>query len=389
MIAGLLFLSMSISSNFEGGSVGKVERTGPAHFRCAVKGESDQDGRNRQANWYFFRVDKAAGRKVVVDLVNLPGEYNYRANRGAVTADTIPVYSENGRSWRHFDRTAVEYDEREPLLRLRVEPRGQRFWIAHVPPYTNANLESLLAEFRSNASLRVNRIGRTPRGRPLLLLSVTDASVSDAGKRVVWLMFRQHSWETGSSWSGEGAMRFLLSDAAAEIRRGAVFKVFPLCDPDGVARGGVRFNQWGFDLNRNWDVGDAARMPEISAQRRAVLDWIDSGHRIDLFVSLHNTETAEYLEAPPAKDGQFDELTHRFFEALLAQSKFGPTRQPSRAEDSTTAGKPGRMTVIQGLYRDRRIPGFLIEQKIANNPTTEDRKAFGAGLVRAAWEAVR
>jgi hypothetical protein len=49
----------------------------------------------------------------------------------------------------------------------------------------------------------------------------------------------------------------------------------------------------------------------------------------------------------------------------------------------------GRMNVIQGLFRDWKIPGFLMEQRISFNqklghlPLPEDRLKFGAELVRA------
>ena len=86
-------------------------------------------------------------------------------------------------------------------------------------------------------------------------------------------MFRQHSWESGSSWVGEGAVRALLSAELSDLRNEIQWKIIPMCDPDGVARGGVRFNYKGYDLNRNWDVVDP-EMPEITAQRKAVADWI-------------------------------------------------------------------------------------------------------------------
>src|SRR4030095_16204321 len=73
---------LSLFSNFEGGALGKIERVSETQFRCGVKGESDQDGRNRQANWYYFRVDGAKGQALTLDLVDLTGEYNYRPNRG-------------------------------------------------------------------------------------------------------------------------------------------------------------------------------------------------------------------------------------------------------------------------------------------------------------------
>ena len=126
------------------------------------------------------------------------------------------------------------------------------------------------------------------------LWTISDPAVPLGDKKTVWLMFRQHSWESGSSWAGDGAIRFLLSDdpAAVRLRREVVWKIFPMADPDGVERGGVRFNTNGYDLNRNWDVEGAELMPEIAAQRKAIADWLEAGRTVDLFLTLHNTETS-------------------------------------------------------------------------------------------------
>jgi hypothetical protein len=46
------------------------------------------------------------------------------------------------------------------------------------------------------------------------------------------------------------------------------------------------------------------------------------------------------------------------------------------------------------LYKDRRLPAFLIEQMVAKHPklgrqpTPEDRMQFGSDLVRAMWRTV-
>jgi hypothetical protein len=386
--------SISIHVDFDGAALGKIIRVTETHFRCGVKGESDQDGRNRQATWYYFRVDGAKDQAFTLDLVDLPGEYNYRPNRGAITGETLPWYSEDNQHWLPIE--SAEYQPDTPLMRIRLRPQANKIWIAHVPPYTNQHLQRLLGEFKKHPALRERVIGKTAQGRKMLLLTITDERAPEAQKKVLWLMFRQHSWEAGSSWAGEGALRFLLSadPIAAEIRRTAIFKILPLCDPDGVARGGVRFNARGFDLNRNWDAVDEKKMPEIASQRKAILDWVDAGRRVDLFLSLHNTETSEYLEGPPDADGRYSALTQRFFKLLSECRRFAPTRAPRAAEASTTPAKPGRMTVIQGLYNDRQLPAFLIEQmitthpKFGRQPTPEDRLQFGAELARAMWETL-
>ncbi len=386
-VGPLLAAAVTIDTNFEGGSLGRIEKISETHYRLGVKGEKDQDGRNRQANWYYFEVREAPAAEMTLDIVDLPGEYNYRPNRGAITADTPPVISYDQKTWQHVDR--FEYDAAEPKLRLRIRPAGSRFWIAHVPPYTNRNLRRLRDEIAGHPNFQEEAIGKTAGGRELVLWTIRDGDTR--GKKTVWLMFRQHSWEAGSSWTGEGAVRALMDQnpAGRRLRKRIVWKILPLCDPDGVARGGVRFNVYGYDLNRNWDITDPAKMPEITAQRNAVQRWLAAGHSIDLFLSLHNTETAEYLEGSPGAVGPLRGLGERLFRILCDRTTFSPSRPLAVAQTSTTPGKPGRMTVIQGLYRDFKIPGFLMEQRISQNskpghlPEISDRLRFGAELVQA------
>jgi hypothetical protein len=388
---GLLALSAlaaepKITWHFDGGSLGRVERVAVNHWRAHLAGESDQDNRNRQANWYYFQIESTPDQPLVIDLVSLPGEYNYKPNRGAVTADTPPVISYDNKSWAHLE--SVEYDAAEPRLRLKITPKTGKFWIAHVPPYTNAHLSAL----RKSAGNRLDEkiVGQTVGKRPIPLWTI------GAGPKVVWLFFRQHSWEAGSSWVGEGLVRHLISDEGAALRQRITWKIFPLCDPDGVARGGVRFNKYGYDLNRNWDVNGIEKMPEITAQRAAIREWLNSGRKIDLLFSLHNTETAEYLEGPPDNGGagKYTALAERLFGLLEAETSFAPTRKLFYSGTSTTAGLPGRMTVVQGLYKEFGLPTFIMEQRISaqpkygRKPLIADRLRFGRELAVTISKAV-
>ncbi|MFN0123176.1 MAG: M14-type cytosolic carboxypeptidase [Blastocatellia bacterium] len=387
----LLFLfSIDVKFNFEGGSLAKVEKVSETHFRCAVKGETDKDGRNRQASWYYFRLDNAKKQTVTIELTDLPGEYNFQPNRGAITADTIPFFSEDEINWKTIPETS--FDKDKPQLTIRLTPDSDQVWIAHIPPYTTARLRTLLEAVSEDKRVQVEAIGQTVWGRHIPLVTITDPEVPPDKKKVIWLMARQHSWESFTSFVTEGAIIHLLSRQARELRRDTIFKILPMSDLDGVARGGVRFNLNGYDLNRNWDVVNEELMPEIFYQRKAILDWLAAGKRIDLFLTLHNTETAEYLEGPPDPAGKFKDLTSRFFNALKTGTTFDPSRDPAPADAKFD---PGRANVVQGLWRERQIPVFLMEQRIARGgklgriPTRQDRLEFGEALVRAMWEAVR
>ena len=390
---GLLALAaITFHADFEGGSLGKVDTVSPTHYRLHVLGEVDQDKRNRQASWYYFRIDGARGQDLTLDLVDLPGEYNYKPNKGAIVSETRPFFSVDDKTWTTLESTS--YDTAEPHLRLKIRPTADRFWIAHTPPYTTQHLNALLTSLKGNPHLSRQVVGKTVGGRDMPLLTITDRGQVGT-KKVIWILFRQHAWESGSSWAGEGAIRFLTSSdpAAVRIRQQAAFKIFPMCDPDGVIRGGVRFNANGYDLNRNWDLVDPKKMPEIAAQRQAILDWVDHGGRADMLLTLHNDEGPEYIGGPPGQEHL--PLLERFSKLIEASPVFQQNRKASLAETSTTAGKPGRMSFPQGMYHDRKLPAFLIELRcflhpeLGHEPNIPDRLRFGRDLVQAMASAVQ
>ncbi len=390
----LLAFALSIHWNFEGGSLQRIEQLGPNHYRCHVKGQTDQDGRNRQASWYYFRVDGARNQNLTFEMVDLAGEYNYQPTRGSITKDTLPFYSSDQVTWHPVEEGT--YDPAIPKLQFEIKAPADRFWIGHVPPYTTVNFRELLHAVSSSSYVRVTSVGKSVEGREISLVTITDSAVPDNAKKVIWLMFRQHAWEAGSSWTADGLIRFVISSnpAAVGIRRGAILKILPLCDPDGVVHGGVRFNQYGYDLNRNWDVVDPVKMPEITAERRAILDSVDSGKRLDFFLTLHNDEYNEYLNGPPDKTHSLRPLLNRVFEDWSAGTTFAASHPPLFMEATTTAGKAGRMDVVQGLYHERHLPAFEVEMrivkhpKLGHRPNIQDRQRAGEELIQAIYKGL-
>src|SRR5215471_15576900 len=154
--------AVTVHTDFDGGCLGRIEKASENHFRLAVKGEKDQDGRNRQANWYYFRVDHAGAKELTLDIVDLPGEYNYQPNRGAITKDTPPVISYDQRTWKHVD--TFEYDPAEPKLILHILPKQSHFWIAHTPPYTAHDLSRLRSFAARHPDFHEQVVGKTVDG---------------------------------------------------------------------------------------------------------------------------------------------------------------------------------------------------------------------------------
>jgi hypothetical protein len=379
------------NTNFEAGSLGKIEVLGENQFRCSVQGQTDERGRNRQANWYYFRMEGVKGRTITLTLADLVGEYNDKPGTCSMTAETIPVYSGDNEHWHHFSEMA--WDDVRKEATLNFSPEHDRIWIAHLPPYPYSRLIRLLEQVDRSPWVRVELIGRSVQSRELYLATVTDFERSDQDKKVVWLQARQHAWETATSCVLEGALRFITSDdlQARKLRERVIFVFTPMLDPDGCATGKVRFNANGYDLNRHWDEIDLRRkdflhqMPEIWYAKKAIVGFVNSGQAIDLMVNLHNTETNEYVETQ-AKEENEKALMHRFFDTLASDTSFdpsGPLRFASVADRTTNS-----------LYKERRIPVLLMEQRIIPNRklnrrlTEGDRLEFGRQLILAMARAV-
>jgi len=381
---------ITFNTNFESASLGKIEALGEGRFRCHVEGQADEHGRNRQATWYYFRMDGVRGRDLVLTLTDLAGEYNDRPGAVAMNADTVPVYSKHGQIWHHFPH--MEWDDRAKEATLRFRPESNSIWIAHVPPYTHSDLLRRLRQIDRSPHARIEVIGKTVQGRVLHLATVTDIQVPDVGKKVIWLAARQHAWEAGTSHVMEGALCFITSEdeRAQELRRKVVFHLLPMGDPDGVAGGKVRFNANGYDLNRHWDEVDLRgkeylrKMPEIWYAKKALFAHVEAGRPIELMVNLHNTETAEYVDTL-ADDPASRALVERLEQALVARSSFHPSRPPGFRSGAGTTN---------ALYREKRIPVVLLELRIGTNaqlgrrPTVADRRRFGRDLIAAMAEAV-
>jgi hypothetical protein len=383
--------AITFNTSLEDASLGKIEKLGDATFRCYVQGQHDERGRNRQANWYYFRMDNVRDRDVTLTFTDFVGEYDDKPGAVAMNADTVPLFSNDGEHWQHF--ASMDWDKEKKEATLKFRPTGDRIWIAHLQPYTHSRLLKLLEEIDRSPSARVEVIGKTVQGRDLHLVTVTDFNKADAEKKTVWLQARQHAWESGTSFVMEGALRFITSDEprAKALREKVVFKFTPMMDPDGCAGGKVRFNANGYDVNRHWDEVDLRRkeflerMPEIWYVKRSLFGYVDAGHAIALMVNMHNEESGEHLDTQ-VDDQPTLKLIQGFYDRLNADTTFDPSQKLN------ISAKRGSSTL--SLWNEHKIPVTLMEQRISTSkklgrrPTADDRMAFGKQLITVMAESV-
>ena len=112
------------------------------------------------------------------------------------------------------------------------------------------------------------------------------------GRRVCWIVARQHPGETMAEWLMEGLIARLIDpeDPIARTLRGrAVFFLVPNMNPDGAFRGNLRVNAAGANLNREWQNPTRERSPEVLLVRQRM-----EATGVDFCLDVHGDEALPY-----------------------------------------------------------------------------------------------
>jgi hypothetical protein len=128
-------------------------------------------------------------------------------------------------------------------------------------------------------------------------------------------------------------------------------------------------------------------MPEIDSVRRTIL-----AGPFDLFLAMHNTESADYVEGATGDPG-VKPVAERLVDGLRRLTSF---HDPASPRNSMAAPiDKGRYTVNQYLYVQRKVPAFLMEMMVESHPdlkrprTVQDYRDFGVGVAKSLAACLR
>ena len=245
-------MSISITSAFDGGNIHVVAIDGDrADLEIVADRQSDF------YQWFYFRVAGAAGRTLTLRILNCAGSaypMGWPGYRARMSTDR--------ESW-----TLAETRYADGVLEITCDAAAPLMWFAYFAPYTTERHNALIARYANSPGFTHRVLGQSLDGQPIDALSVGE------GAKPVWLYGRQHPGETMAEFWMEGALAKLAdtSDpAAVALRQKATFHIVPNMNPDGSARGHLRTNAVGVNLNREWQSPSAERSPEVLCVRNAM-----------------------------------------------------------------------------------------------------------------------
>ncbi len=266
---------MIISSQFDGGNIDCRDASDPRDIRLRIRRDAHSDF----YQWFYFRASNLRGLECRYVIENA-GTAAYPRGWAGYRA----VASYDRETWFRVD-TAVEGD----CLVIEHQAVEDSVYFAYFAPYSMERHADLLAFAQSSERCRLETLGSTLDGQAMDCLRFGEPA---AGRKVIWMVARQHPGETMAEWWMEGLINRLVDDSdpvANALLDRAVIYLVPNMNPDGSRRGHLRTNAAGANLNREWDRASADRSPEVLCVLNRI---IETG--LDFGLDVHGDEALPY-----------------------------------------------------------------------------------------------
>ena len=294
---------IKVTSDFDHGNIDCVSAGDPRNIELNIK----PDGKADFFQWFYFRVDGAADQSLTMRITNA-------ANASYLGGwdDYDAVSSTDGENW-----TRVETSYADGVLTIDDTPPSNEVYYAYFAAYPTTRYRKFMSQIKKSAALEHAIIGQTLDGQDI------DYFKFGGGEKQLWAIARQHPGETMGSWWMEGFLPALCDEtnaAAGVLRDLATVHVVPCMNLDGSARGHLRTNAAGVDLNRAWRNTTMDKSPEVFLVREKMRE---SG--VDLFLDVHGDEAIanNFLDSAvniPSWNDEDAARFKRYSDLLLKQS---------------------------------------------------------------------
>lgn len=319
---------MQISSLFDSGNIRVIRAEQPDDIMLAI----NKDNQSDFYQWFHFR---------------LTGEVNqlHTLHISDLASSAYPKGWEGYNVLASYDRQTwfrVDSEFNGDTLTFSIALEQPQVYFAYFIPYSYERHLDLLADAQCSPLCELKYLGDTLDGRDMSMLVIGEPGED---KRNIWITARQHPGESMAEWCAEGIIARLLDEQdglSRALLEKAVFYIVPNMNPDGSARGHLRTNAVGANLNREWKTPTLERSPEVYYVLNAMHEV-----GVDMYLDLHGDEALPYnfvagSEGIPVYNNRLKALENQFKDALLMatpefQDEFGYAKDEPGQADLTIA----------------------------------------------------
>lgn len=344
-----------ISDQFDAGNIKVVDLSEPSNIQLEI----GKDNASDFLQWFYFRLEGEVGQVCRINIVNA-GQSSYPSGWPDYNVCT---------SWDRQDWFRTPSNYLDGVLSFEIELQQNAVYFSYFAPYSHERHLDLLAWAQEDARVRHETLGQTLDGRAMSLLRISG---SEQPKHKMWMIARQHPGETMAEWFVEGFLHALLDDdnpLARKLLQSTAFYVVPNMNPDGAARGNLRTNAAGANLNREWQEPSMETSPEVYLVRERMM--LEGGN---MFLDIHGDEELPYnfvagCEGNASYDDTHAQLEETFKNAYMAIS---PDFQDVHGYPKDKPGE-SNMTVAANWMGDHfRTLSYTIEMPFKDNADLPD-----------------
>ncbi len=356
---------MRISCNFDAGNIDVVEASAPDNIQLRIRKDNQSDF----YQWFYFKLDSTPFVEHKLQILELDtsaypdGWQGYQA-----------VASYDREEWF---RVETSFDGK--TLTIEHTPEHNHTYFAYFAPYEYERHLDLMSWAQTAFDCQWIHLGETLDNRDMGLLVVGQP---EEGKKAIWIIARQHPGETMAQWAAEGLLERLLDEddgVARSLLDKAVFYIVPNMNPDGAARGHLRTNAVGINLNREWQSPSMEKSPEVYLVSQKMAQT-----GVDMFLDFHGDEAIPYnfvagAEGNPSYSERIHNLEESFKSALMTIT---PEFQDTHGYAKDAPGQ-GNMTVATNAVGEKfDCLAYTLEMPFKDNALLPD-PAYGWSPVRS------
>jgi len=346
---------MQISANFDSGNIDVISAQNPSNIQLAIK----KDHQSEFYQWFHFKLHNTERTEHVMHLTN--------AGKSAYVEGWQDYQAVASYDRQHWFRVPTEFDGEN--LTIKFTPEYDSTYFAYFAPYSYERHQDLIHSAQLDIDCQLQVLGQTHDGRDMSLLKVGEEG---EGKKVIWITARQHPGESMAEWFMEGFIDRLLDEddgVARSLLNSAVFYLVPNMNPDGSARGHLRTNAKGVNLNREWQTPTMENSPEVYLVREKML-----ATGVDMHLDIHGDEALPFnfvagSEGTPSYNDRIKGLEEKFKNVLLAIT---PEFQDDKGYDKDEPGQANLTVASNWVGEQFKCLAYTVEMPFKDNDLLPD-----------------